>query len=85
MLANKNKVIGKEQSIEDIIRKGKEARQLYEAREALLHDQATLYEEGMEKKAMMIAKALKADGMSDADIAQVTLLSLEQLENLDKE
>lgn len=88
MLAKKNKEIGKAYSILEAMSKNKEARQLYEAREALLHDQATLLEEGIEKgieiKALLIAKALKEEGMTDEKIAKLTGLSLEQIENLSK-
>lgn len=90
MLAKKNDKIEKAYSLLQIMSKDKEARMLYNAREAALHDEATRIKEAKEeglkegriKEKMEVAKKLLSMGIDVLTVIKVTGLSREDVEKI---
>lgn len=90
MLAKKNEKIEKAYSILQIMSKDKEARILYNAREAALHDEVTRIKEAKEeglkegriKEKIEVAKNLLLMGMDVLTVIKVTGLSKDDVEEI---
>ncbi len=93
MLAEKNKNIKKAYTVLEILSKDEKARMAYEAREAEVRDQLTRLktaeekgmEKGIEKEKIQTAKAAIGRGLPTDIIADITGLTIEKIEALQKE